>query len=161
LQHFVLEPYITNKIQITIIKITTMPRIITIAAVYSPTSHVICSEEYEDFLLRLGPHFLVAGDWNTKHTAWGSRLIAPKGRNLLHVLQHNNLYYLSTGEPTYRPAGPNKNPDLLDFAITNGISSIYSTIESGLDLESDHSPIIITLSTSPIWKTQPLCLCNK
>ena len=62
LKHFVLEPYITNKIQSTIIKTTTMPRIITIAAVYSPPRHVISSEEYEDFLLRLGPHFIMAGD---------------------------------------------------------------------------------------------------
>jgi len=94
----------------------------------------------------------VAGDWNAKHTAWGSRLITPKGRNLLHITQHNNLNYLSTGEPTYWPADLNKIPDLLDFAITNGISGIYSTIESSLDLESDHSPI---------WKTQSLRLCNK
>jgi len=160
LKHFVLEPYSTNKIQSTII-ITTTPRTITIAAIYSPPRHVICSEEYEDFLLHLGPHFLVAGDWNAKHTARGSRLTTPKARNLLHVIQHNNLNYLSTGEPTYWPADPKKTPDLLDFAITNVISGIYSNIESSLDLESDHSPIIITLSTSPIWKTQPPRLCNK
>jgi len=138
-----------------------MPWTITIAAIYSPPRYVISSEEYEDFLLHLGPHFLVAGDWNAKHTAWGSRLTAPKGRNLLHVIQHNNLNYLSTGEPTYWPADLHKTPGLLDFAITNVISGICSTIESSLDLESDHSPIIITLSTSPIWKTQPLRLCNK
>jgi len=127
-----------------------MPRIITIAAIYSPSRHEISSEEYEDFLLHLGPHFIVAGDWNAKHRAWGSRLITPIGRNLLHVTQHYSLNYLSTGEPTYRPADLNKIPDLLNFAITNGISGIYSTIESSLDLESDHSPIKITLSTSPI-----------
>ena len=124
LKHFILEPYITNKIQSTIIKITTMPRIIIIAAIYSSPCHVISSEEYKDFLLHLGPNFLVAGDGNAKHTAWGSRLITPKGRNLLYVIQHNNLNYLSTGEPTYWPADLNKNPELLDFAITNGISSI-------------------------------------
>jgi hypothetical protein len=67
---------------------------------------------------------------------------------------------LSTGEPTYWPADLNKNPDL-DFVVTNGISSIHSTMESSLDLESNHSPIIITLSTSPIWKTHPLRPCNK
>ena len=67
LKHFVLEPYITNKIQSAIIKITTMPRIITIAAIYSPQRHVISSEEYEDVLLHLGPHFLVAGDRNAKY----------------------------------------------------------------------------------------------
>jgi len=97
LKHFVLEPYITNKIQNTIIKIPTVPRIVTIAAIYSPPRHVISSEEYEDFLLHLGPHFLVAGEWNAKHTAWGSRLTTPKGRNMLHVIQHN-LKYLSTRE---------------------------------------------------------------
>ena len=100
-----------------------MPRITIIAAIYSPPRHVTSSEEYEDFLLHIGTHFIVAGDWNAKHTAWGSRLIAPKVRNLLHVIQHNDLNYLSTGEPTYWPADLNKNPDLLDFAITNGISS--------------------------------------
>jgi exonuclease III len=123
-KHFVQEPYITNKIQSTIIKTTTMPRIINIAAIYSPPRHLISSEEYEEFLFHLGPHFIVAGDWNTKYSPWESRLITLKGRNLLHVIQHNNLNYLSTGEPTYWPADLNKNPELLDFAITNGISSI-------------------------------------
>ena len=82
-------------------------RIITIAAIYSPPRHVSSSEEYEDFLRYLGPHFLVAGDWNTKHTAWGSRLITPRGRNLLHVIRHNNLNCLSTGDPTDWPADLN------------------------------------------------------
>jgi len=138
-----------------------MPRTITIAAIYSPPRHVISSVEYEDFLLHFGPHFLLAGDWNAKHITWGSRLTTPKGRNLLHVIQNNNHNYLSTGEPTYWPADLKKSPELLDFAITNGISGIYSTIESSLDLESDHSPNIITLSINPIWKIQPLRLCNK
>jgi len=155
LKHFVLEPYITNKIQNTIIKITTVLRTIIIAAIYSPPRHVISSEENEDFLLHPGPHFLVACDWNVKHTAWGSRLTTPNGTKLLHVTQHTNFNYLSTGEPTYWPADLKNTPDLLDFAITNGISGIYGTIESSSDLVSDHSPNIITLSISPIWKSQP------
>jgi len=68
LKHFVPEPYIMNKIQSTIIKPPTVPRTVTIAAIYSPPRHVISSEEYEDFLLHLGPHFLVAGEWNAKHS---------------------------------------------------------------------------------------------
>jgi hypothetical protein len=68
-----------------------MTRPITIAAIYSPPRHTISCQEYEDFLLQLGPHFLVAGDWNAKHTAWGSGLTTPKGRNLLNVIQQNNL----------------------------------------------------------------------
>jgi hypothetical protein len=62
---------------------------------------------------------------------------------------------LSTGQPTYWPADLNKIPDLLDFAITKGISDVHREIQSNLDLSSDHSAIIITLSTHPIWKTPP------
>ena len=98
LKHFVL--YITNKIQSEIIKITTMPRNITIAAIYSPPRHVISSEEYKDFLLHLGPHFLVAGDCNAQRTASGSRLITPKGRNTFY-----NITTLTTCQWVSQPTG--------------------------------------------------------
>jgi hypothetical protein len=134
-----------------------MTRPITIAAIYSPPRHTTSCQEYEDFLIQLGPHFLVAGDWNAKHTAWGSRLTTPKGRNLLTVMQQNNLNYMSMGEPTYWPTDLKKIPDLLDFAITKGISDI----NSNLDMSSDHSPIVITLSNHVIWKKPPIRLYNK
>jgi hypothetical protein len=67
---------------------------------------------------------------------------------------------MSTGEQTYWPTGLNKTPDLLDFAITKGISNAYTSIKSNLDLSSDHSPIILTLSNHVIWKKPPLRLCN-
>jgi endonuclease/exonuclease/phosphatase (EEP) superfamily protein YafD len=88
----------------------------------------------------------VAGDWNAKHTAWGTRLTTPKDRNLLNVIQQNNLNYMSTGEPTYWPTNLNKMPDLADFAITKGILDICSSTKSNLDISSDHSPIVITLT---------------
>jgi hypothetical protein len=138
-----------------------MTRPITIAAVYSPPRHTISCQEYEDLLFQLGPHFLVAGDWNSKHTAWGSRLTTPKGRNLQNVIQQNNFNYMSTGEPTYWPTDLNKIPDLLDFAITKGISDIYSSIKSNLDMSSDHNLIVITLSNHVIWKKPPIQLYNR
>jgi hypothetical protein len=92
----------------------------------------------------------VAGDWNAKHTAWGSRLTTSKSRNLLNVIQQNNLNYMSAGGPTYWPTDLKEIPDLLDFAITEGISDIYSSIKSNLDMSSDHSPIVITLSNHAI-----------
>jgi hypothetical protein len=106
-------------------------------------------EPYLDhFLLQLGTHYPVAGDWNANDTACGSRLTAVKGRNLLQVIQQNNLNYLSTGEPTYWPTDANKIPDLLDLVITNGISDLHSTTESNLDLGSDHSAVTITISAN-------------
>jgi hypothetical protein len=103
----------------------------------------------------------LAGDWNAKHTAWGSRLITPKGRELLEDIQQNNLNYISTGEPTYWPTDLNKIQDLLDFAITKGIPDIYSSIETNIDTSSDHSPIIITRSNHVIWKQSPAQLSNR
>jgi hypothetical protein len=88
--------YITVKIQLS-------HRPVTIAAIYSPPRHSISSEEYEEYLFTLGPQFLAAGDWNAKHTSWGSRLTTTKGRNLLRAITQQNINFLSTGEPTYWP----------------------------------------------------------
>jgi hypothetical protein len=80
---------------------------------------------------------------------------------LLQVIQQNNLNYLSTGEPTYCPTDANKIHDLLDFAITNGISDLHTIIESNLELESDHSAVTVTISANIIRKETPPTLCNR
>jgi hypothetical protein len=155
LDHYVLESYTTTKIQSTTVQINAFPWPLQISAIYSPPRYTISTEEYEDLFPILGSHFLIAGDWNAKHTTWGSRLITPKGRNLFTAIRHLNLKYLSTGEPTYWPTDLNRIPDLLDFAVTKGSSAVHREIESNLDLSSYHSAIIITLSTHRIWKTPP------
>lgn len=160
-QHTLLKPYLTDKIQSCIVRVNVLPRPLSVAAIYSPPRHTISTEEYKDFFTTCGGQFIIAGDWNSKHTAWGSRLISPKGRNLLHAIQQLNLEYLSTGVPTYWPTDRNKIPDLLDFAIIKGISDIHSKIDTSFDLDSDHSPIIITVSTEIIWREKTPRLCSK
>lgn len=161
IKHYFLQNYATPKIQGTILKIETFTWPLAIAAIYCPPRHSISIEEYETFFQELGPRFIAAGDWNAKHTVWGSRLITPKGRNLLACSQRNNLNFLSTGQPTYWPTDQNRIPDLLDFAVIKGISNIHYKIEPSLDLSSDHTAIIITLSTTVIWKEPVAKLCNK
>ncbi|EFN70473.1 hypothetical protein EAG_13050, partial [Camponotus floridanus] len=48
---------------------------------------------------------------------------------------------ISTGESTYWPTDRRKIPDIIDFCVTRGISSLYFKAESCFDLSSDHSPI--------------------
>jgi hypothetical protein len=72
---------------------------------------------------------MVGGDWNAKHINWGSRLITPKCRNLLHSITNYNCLYLSTGEPTYWLSDPNKTPDLLDFFVFKSIATNYIHLE--------------------------------
>jgi len=75
------------------------------------------------FFNSLGYHFIAAGDYNAKHTHWGSRLMTPKEEQLYNAIikAKNKLDYVSSGIPTYWPADPKKLSDLIDFAITKNI----------------------------------------
>jgi hypothetical protein len=96
--------------------------------------------------------FILGGDWNAKHTNWGSRITAPKGRNFLQSITNYNCSYLSTGEPTYWPSDPNKTQDPLDFFVFKSTATNYIQIAANWDLSSDHTPIITTLSTHILCK---------
>ncbi|KAL1132130.1 hypothetical protein AAG570_010087, partial [Ranatra chinensis] len=41
-------------------------------------------------------------------------------------------------------------PDILDFFVTSGIRSVYSTAHVLHDISSDHSPVLLTTSLDPI-----------
>jgi hypothetical protein len=77
---------------------------LTIAAIYCPPKHTIKAEQFRHFYATLQNRFLAGGDYNAKHTHWGSRLITPRGRELLKAVQEENLMHVSTGEPTYWPS---------------------------------------------------------
>jgi len=51
---------------------------LTIAAVCCP-KHAIKTEQFLSFYATLRQRFLAGGDYNAKHSNWGSRLITPKG----------------------------------------------------------------------------------
>lgn len=159
--HQELSTYQTDKIQATSVEIRAIPWYFTVSAVYSPPRHAISTEEYKDLFQTLGNIFIIGGDWNAKNTHWGSRLITTKGRNLLRAMLEKNYDFLSNGVPTYWPSDPRKIPDLLDFFIIKGISKNNCTVESNSDLTSDHTPVIISLSTTLINKSTSPRLTTK
>ena len=139
ISHYELPKYEEDFFQATFLRVRTLPYKLTVTAVYSPPKYTLKKDHYA---------FMAGGDYNSKHTAWGSRKITTKGRELFSLLQGKN-YSLSTGNPTYWPTDPTKQSDLLDFFVTNGISSTYTNIEHSYDLSSGHPPVIATISTSP------------
>jgi exonuclease III len=155
ISHYALPQYQTNKLQATFVEVNTLPWRLTVAAVYSPPRHSISTDEYKDFLQTLGHRFIVGGDWNAKHTQWGSRLSTTKGRNLWRAMSDCNCDYISTGEPTYWLTDQRKLPDLLDFFVSHGLSRHNYLIHSSFDLSSDHTPVIVSLSTAAIATPLP------
>ena len=124
---------------------------LTIVAVYCPPKHAVTTEQFRSFYTTLGQRFLVGGDYNTKHCHWSTRLITPKGRELLKDMKANNLSHISMGEPTYWPSDRRRVSVLIDFGIVKRISINNLHEESSFDLSSDHPPVIININ----WKIIP------
>lgn len=150
-----------EKLQICAITISTKSFEAAIASIYIPPRHIIKEEEFAEAFSLLGNRFIIGGDFNAKHTYWGSRLSTPRGTQLLKYVQSNNCIPLSTGKPTYWPTDINKRPDLIDFFIMKNISANYALVEDCADLSSDHSPIVLTLSETIILKPNNPVLVNK
>jgi hypothetical protein len=150
ISHYELPKYEEDFLQTTSIRVKTLPYELTVTAVYSPPKYNLKRDHYELFFSTLGPRFMAGGDYNSKHTICGSRITTTKGRELYNLSQKKNYSFSTTGNPTYWPVYPNKQLDLLDF-ITHRISSTCTAMEPSYDLSSDHSPVIATISTSPIY----------
>lgn len=159
--HHVEIEYRTEEIQATAVSIKTKNYQVIVSAIYCPPKHKLKKDQYLDFLKTQGNRFIIGGDFNAKNTHWGSRLITTKGRELLEAIRENGCESLSTGKPTYWPTDLNKIPDLIDFFIVRNISANFLQIEEGWDMNSDHSPIILTLSENVIKRENNPTLVNR
>ena len=142
-----------NFLQSTAVIIQTSLYPITLVAAYSPPKIPISESQIISFLNSLGHHFILGADLNAKHQQWGARSTNSRGRTLLSALNSHRSNILSPNTPTYWPTDPNRNPDLLDFFLHKGLGSLHCSISRLDDLSSDHSPIVLTASTSPIPKS--------
>jgi len=149
LKHFFVGSYAQNFLQATSITLTCSKTNLTLSAVYCPPRFALNEPQFLDYFKSLGEKFLAAGDYNSKHTYWGSRLCNPKGRKLYNVIINNNLDVASPGQPTYWPSDHNKTPDLIDFAITKGINRELLSANVLNELSSDHSPVLFEVYEVP------------
>jgi hypothetical protein len=69
------------------------PDEITITAVYGPPRHNLKNEHFESSFQTLGPEFITRGDYNSKHTLWGSRLTTTKERESSKVIQEKTINF--------------------------------------------------------------------
>lgn len=72
---------------------------ITVSAAYCPSNYPANKQILVNILEN---RFLAGGDYNTKHTSWGSRLTAPgRGKTLYELMRELRLDHLSSYTPTY------------------------------------------------------------
>lgn len=161
IKHYLLPEYRTDHLQATSVCVEDWNGPLVLSAVYCPPRHNLNKDHFEAFFRTLGNRFIAGGDYNSKHQAWGSRLNTPKGRELYKAIRLNNLEAISTGEPTYWPSDANRMPDVLDFFVAKGISRNYIRVRSSLDMTSDHTPVIATISSSVLKFSKPFRLCNR
>jgi hypothetical protein len=76
-----LNGYCFDFLQATTVSVEDSVDSLLISAVYLPPKHIVKQEQLETFYNTLGQRFIAGGDYNTKHTAWGSRLYAQRTKN--------------------------------------------------------------------------------
>lgn len=160
IKHHEHDKYSENHIQATSVVVNDGINLI-VTAIYCPPQGGADEIKFTEFFHTLGARFIAGGDYNSKHTHWGSRLITPKGRALLKAANNINAEIISTRKATYWPTDQYKIPDLLDFFVMKGISSNYVEIIDLIELTSDHIPVLLTLSSNVIKKQCKVSLTNK
>lgn len=161
IDHYEQFKYEEHAIQSVAVQVKTKRFPVSIASIYSPPRHILKSQQYENLLKLLGNRFVLGGDFNAKHTYWGSRLTTTKGKELLNAIRNANCDVISTGKPTYWPTDTHKIPDLIDFFVYKNLPPNFLHIEDGFDMSSDHSPIILNISEDVLLTQAPLSLANK
>lgn len=161
LHHHAERKYEELEFQAMAVTVKTIKHYIKIVAIYFPPKYSLKKEKYLSLLESFGERFILGGDFNAKNTHWGSRLTTTKGKELLRAMQEIKCNFSSTGKPTYWPTDPQKIPDLIDFFIHKNISTSYLDVNEIHHMDSDHSPIVLTLNEKILFKENNVSIVNK
>jgi exonuclease III len=75
-----------KEFQVTSVSLNTSAGTITVAAIYTPPRHNLKRGDYLTILRSFPGKFIIGGDFNSKHTSWGSRLSNTKGNELYQAI---------------------------------------------------------------------------
>lgn len=138
--------YFDDSLQNICVKITVDNKVISIVSFYSPTN---CNPSFNkvklDSLVKSIPSpFIFAGDFNAHHTSWGCGSDSPRGREVLEIIDENNLVLLNDGQPT-TIGSMTWRPNALDLSVVSSSLALHcewSVHDSPLGT-SYHLPVII------------------
>ena len=120
---------------------------LTIATSYLPPRRPFLP--HPDFLriFRRRSPVLFAGDLNARHTALGYNTTNTVGRDLLDYMRRHTVRHLGPFFPTFHGLQSSSSPDKV---LSNPSFSFAYAISPGPLTSSDHLPVVIDISSSPI-----------
>lgn len=160
IKHSVINIIEEERFQVVIIQIESSLGPFSVAAIYAPPRHPCSADNYSDLLDKLGPRFLIGGDWNAKNVRWASRLTNTRGRQLEEAVSLIGGDFITPGKPTFYPADETKEPDLIDFFVFNNLSLNNKTVCSVLPGKKDHVPVTLSVFATPVLTKRPPCLIS-
>ena len=134
---------------------------ILIGSVYKSPSKLLTSHDL-NIITQLSNQYLLAGDFNSKHLAWGCFAQNPSGLKLHSYCRMHNIEVSSPTEPTfYRNGALGATRDILDIVISKNVNISPHINVLNEVLDSDHLPIEFQVHsqfifTSPFRQTN----CN-
>lgn len=139
-----------NSMQNIGVRISIGNKEISIISFYSPTNcNPILSKTKLDALIKSIPRPMIfAGDFNAHHTSWGCNSTSPRGRDILDIIENNNLVLLNNGQPT-TVGSLSWRPNALDLSIVSSslaLSCDWSVYNDPLG--SYHLPVIINITNN-------------
>lgn len=116
----------------------------TLGCIYSPSSLSAPQAKHDaQKLLSLPGPFVLAGDFNAKHTSWNNVTRNKKGSDLETICNAYGCDISYPDSPTLYPNGRG-DPSIVDFAISKGVVGIQKPVVID-DFSSDHMPICLVL----------------
>jgi len=92
--------------------------------------------------------FLLGADFNAKHHCWSCSTINTRSRSLQNLIRIKHAKVLAPRAPTYWPSHLDRNPDFLDFFISNLPNHLQTKLTNLNDPAFDHTPVLIQINAS-------------
>lgn len=146
------SPNINTKLQSTSILIKINNKTTLISSVYKPPSSTLLTSDL-NLLINDAENIIIAGDLNSKHPLWNSRRTNAAGLILYNHLLQNDYTVIAPDTPTHFPSCKKYRPDVLDIAIVRTHLLVHITNLN--ELSSDHNPILLEFTDSPITVSPP------
>lgn len=122
---------------------------VSLISLYIKPQTYISTHTWENFFTNIKKPFIIGGDFNAHHLAWGCDRNNVAGNNLINSFENNQIIFLNDGSPTYYGRYENQN-SAIDLTLSS--QCLQHLLDWSVLCDtygSDHVPIIISCELKP------------